>query len=288
MSSVSPLPMAVAVAVPMKVHSQEEAISLFANVPGVEVIVTSDNHDMEGTFNFLSKAFQQQSTMMNPFGIATATRGSFQINNTTEGEPTIATLFVASGDRFRGDMASAVVLPDNSVLAQWNRNQRPTMIQSGDTTMPLSVFGQPYGQMQTSSWGMGHTYVDASGSGVKVVSRGCFQPKMYMCCASFCCFFPTLGIGSCIILSMMAKAPAVFDLKRTPNGPIVASLKYWSTTSDLSVHSKMRLDFPEDTDAKTRLSATLASLFFLADAFVNPPSSNGGSGGAPDAATMER
>jgi len=279
------------VATAVAVRSQEEAATLFGKLPGIQVQVTSDEHDMEGTYHFLSKAFQQESTMLNPFGIVTATRGSFPIKSTAEGEATVATLCVASGDRFKGDMVAAIVLPDNTVLAQWSRNQRPTMLQSGETVMPLNVFGAPYGQMQTSSWGQGHNYVDTSGSGVKVVSKGCCQPKTYMCIGSFLCFFPTFGIGSCILMCMMQKTPGLFNLTRTPDGPTVGTLKYWATGTSMSETSKIRLEFPEGTDAKTKLQATLAALFFIADAYIDPPSNGGGGdggGGAPDVAVMDR
>jgi hypothetical protein len=290
----SPIPQAtaMAVAVPTQAaRSQEEAISLFENVPGIEVSVKTEDVDIEGTYNLLSNVFQQKSTLLNPFGIVTATRGSFPIRSTAEGEPTIATLFVASADRYKGDMAGAVLLPDQTVLAQWSRNQRPTMIQSGDTVMPLSVFGAPYGQMQTSSWGMGHNYVDVNGSGVKVVTRGCCQPKTGYMIAAFCCFFPTLSIGSCIIFCMATGVPGYFDMKRTQDGETVALLKFWSQGAS-TVSSRMRLEFPEQTDSKTKLAATLAALFFIADTFIDPPQSSSGSGGdgggAPDVAVMDR
>ena len=291
-------PVATAVTVPVQaVHSQEEAVILLGSLPGIECQVRSDQHDMEGTYNFLSKAFQQESSLLNPFGIVTATRGTFPIKSTAEGEATVANLFVASRDRFKGDMSAAIVLPDNTVLAQWSRNQRPTMVQSGDTVMPLNVFGAPYGQMQTSSWGMGHNYVDASGSGIKVVTKGCCQPKNYLLCASCLCFFPTFGIGSCIIMCKMQKTPGLFNLTRTPDGPTVGTMKYWATESSMSQSTRIRLEFPEDTDAKTKLQATLVALFFIADAYIDPPKSSGGDsggdgggggGGAPDVAVMDR
>ena len=131
-------PVATAVAVPTTTtRPQEEIVSLFGNVPGVEITkMTRSEHDMEGTFTFLNQAFQQQSSLLNPFGIVTATRGSFPIKSTADSEPTIANLFVASGDRIRGDMSAAVLLPDNSVMAQWGRSSRPTMPPHGQTASP--------------------------------------------------------------------------------------------------------------------------------------------------------
>jgi len=291
---------ATAVAVPMQVvRSHKDAIALFGSLPGIQVKVTSDQHNnMQGAppSNVLDKMFQQESTMLNPFGIATATSKSMPIQTTAEGEATVANLYVASADRFKGDMSAAIILPDNMVLAQWSRSQRPSMIQSGQTVMPLNVFGAPYGQLQTSSWGQHHSFVDASGtgSGVKVVSQGCFQPQSYMCIGGFLCFFPTCGIASCIIFCMMAKTPGLFKLKRAPDGVTVGTLKYWAEGSTANEISKIRLEFAEETDAKTRLEATLATLFFIADAYIDPPRSSGhaggggGGGGAPDVAVMDR
>mmetsp|Transcript_18490 Transcript_18490/g.54457 ORF Transcript_18490/g.54457 Transcript_18490/m.54457 type:complete len:319 (-) Transcript_18490:2098-3054(-) len=280
----------VAVAAPTAGRSQEEMVSLFGGLDGIEVAVRSDQHDSEGTYQFLSQVFQQQSTLMNPFGIATATRGSFSIKSTAEGNPEIATLCVATGDRFRGDMAAAIVLPDNTVLAQWSRSSRPTMISSGETDLPVSVFGAPYGKMQTSKWGMGHSYVDASGKGVRPRSHGCFQCKTYWCIASFCLFFPTCSIASiAIICCVMPGVPGLYDLKTTPDGPSVGLLKLWQQGGDISESSKIKLEITPGTDAQTRTAAALAALFMIADIFIDPPKGgNHGGGGAPHAAEMDR
>jgi len=302
----TPVPMAVAVpvptqAVPMQavptqsMGSPVEIISLFGRLPGIQSATRSDQHDMDGAFNFLSQAFQQESSLLNPFGIVTATRGSFPIKSTAEGEPTVATLFVACNDRFKGDMSAALVLPDNTVLAQWSRSARPSMIQAGQTDLPLNVYGAAYGQMQTTAWGRHHSHIDASGSGTKVVSKGCFQPRIYYCIGAFCCFFPTCGIAACVFMCMAQKAPGHFLVKRTPDGPAVATLKLWDVVTDISASSKMVLEFPDETDAKTRTQAALAAIFFLADNFIDPPrggggpgGDGGGGGGAPDAAVMDR
>ena len=43
---------------------QEAMVELFGNVPGIEISkMTRSEHDMEGTFNFLNQAFQQQSSL---------------------------------------------------------------------------------------------------------------------------------------------------------------------------------------------------------------------------------
>jgi len=286
-------PVPTAAAVPMQAtRPQQDAVSLFTNVPGVEISTRRSEHDLDGTFNFLSRVGQTQSTMLNPFGIVTATRGAFPITSTADGAPTIATLFVASADRIRGDMMSTILLPDQTVLASWSRMSRPTMVTTGETELPLSVFGAPYGKLQTSTWGMAHTYVDESGSATKPVSRGCFQTKSYMLCAMFLCFIPTCGIGSIIIACNMQKVPGLFDVK-TADGSTVALLKFWSMGSDISTSSRMRLEFAEGVDAKTKLSAVLASLFFMADDFISPPNQGGGDAGgafigAPDVSVMER
>ena len=285
-----PVPVAVAtpISMPTAVRSQEEIVSLFGSLEGIEVSERSeDEHNLDSTYQFISQAFQQESSIMNPFGIVTATRGAFPVKSTAEGSPTIATLYVATGDRFRGDMVAAIVLPDNTVLAQWSRNQRPTMIQSGETQLPVSVFGAPYGQMQTGTWGMGHNYVDANGKGVKPTSRGCFQPQAYWCCAAFLCFFPTCAIATMVIACcVMPKVPGLFDLKVTPDGPSIGLLKLYSA------RGSSRLELKPDTDAQTRTAATLAALFLIADNFIDPPSNGGGGGGggggAPHVATMER
>ena len=286
-------PVAAAAAVPMQAtRPQQDAVSLFANVPGIEISTRRSEHDLDGTYNFLSQVGQQRSSMLNPFGIVTATRGAFPITSTADGAPTIATLFVASADRIKGDVMSTILLPDQTVLASWSRTSRPTMVTTGETELPLSVFGAPYGKLTTSTWGMSHTYVDESGSATKPVSRGCFQPKSYMICAAFLCFFPTCGIGSCIIACNAQKVPGLFDVK-TADGRTVALLKFWSTGGDISTSSKMRLEFAEGVDAKTKLSAALASLFFMADDFISPPSGGGGDAGggfvgAPDVSVMAR
>ena len=98
MAQMQPIPSAMAVlvdAVPAPGRSQEEIVSLFGRLDGIEISIRSDNHDLDGTYNFASQAFQQSSTLMNPFGIVTATRGAFPIKSTAEGNPTIATLCVA-------------------------------------------------------------------------------------------------------------------------------------------------------------------------------------------------
>ena len=271
---------------------QEAMVELFGNVPGIEISkMTRSEHDMEGTFNFLNQAFQQQSSLMNPFGIVTATRGTFPIKSTAD-EATIATLFVASSDRFKGDMSGAVLKPDQTVFAQWLRSSKPTMIQKGETELPVSVLGAPYGKMKTSSYGMGHTYADESGDGIKVVTRGCNQPKTWCMIGSCLCFFPTLSIGSIAMMCYMQTMPGLFDLKRTPDGPTVGTLKFWSQGGDLSTTSKMRVEFADGTDAKTRASAALASLFFMAEDFIEPPRGNSddgpGDSGAPDVSVMDR
>ena len=295
MAQMQPIPSAMAVPVAMAVpapgRSQEEIVSLFGRLDGIEVSIRSDNHDLDGTYNFANQAFQQSSTLMNPFGLVTATRGAFPIKSTAEGNPTIATLCVASNDRFVGDMAAAIVLPDNTVLAQWSRSRRPTMIASGDTELPVSVFGAPYGKMTTSTWGMHHTYVDASGSGVKHATYGCCQPKCYWLCASFACFFPTCGIAAIAIMCcVLPKVPVLFVLKVTPDGPSVGTLKLWERAPS---SKKMRTELKEGIDAKTRTAAALMSLFMIADDFIAPPSQGGGGdggigGGAPHVATMDR
>ena len=166
------------------------------------------------------------------------------------------------------------------------------MITTGETELPLSVFGAPYGKMQTSSWGMYHTYVDESGSATKPVSRGCFQTKSYLLCLTFACFIPTCGILSIIIACNMQGVPGLFDVK-TADGRTVGLLKFWSTGGDISTSSRMRLEFADGVDAKTKLSAALASLFFMADDFISPPSQGGGDAGgafvgAPDVSVMAR
>lgn len=269
-------------------RSQQEAVDLFAKAPGLEVSVRSDDHDLE-QFEFVNKAFTVASTWQNPFGISTATRGSFPIKNTVEGASPLGTLYVASADRYKGDMGAAILLSDKTVLAQWGRSARPTMIQTGDTVLPVSVFGAPYGNMETSSWGMSHKYVDASGGTVTVVSKGCCQPKSYYMCGACLCF----PIAPCIFC-MMTSVPALFDLKRS-DGSNAGLLKLWQTSTGMSTGSRMVVEYEKQADSQTKLAAAFASLFFIADTFIDPPSSKGNhdvdhghDGGAPDVVAMER
>ena len=62
--------------------------------------------------------------------------------------------------------------------------------------------------------------------------------------------------------------PGLFDLKRTPDGPPVATLKLWSVGTEMSSKSRIRVEFPDGTDAQTKYSATMAALFFIA-VFIN-------------------
>ena len=270
--------------------SPDDALAMFAGTQGFEIKgMRASEHDMSNDWDYLTKAFAVQSTWQNPFGIATATRGAFAVKSIAEDSSPIGELYVACRDRFKGDLAAAVLKPDKTVVAQFGRTARPTLLQSGDTVVPVTIFGSPYGHLETSTWGNGHTYVDASGRRVKVVSRGCNQPKMWYVCASFCLFFPTCAIGSCIMFYYAGKTPNLFDLKTEPEGPNAGVLKMWEISTDFSSTSSVRVEFDESADSKTKLAATLASLFFAADSYTNPPSSNGGGGGgAPDNAVMER
>ena len=276
---------------PAPTGSPDDALAIFHNTPGFEIKgMRASEHDMSNDWDLITQTFQVASTLQNPFGIATAMRGAFAMKSIAEGSSPVGEVFIACGDRFKGDLGVSMLNPDKTVVAQFGRSARPTMIQKGDTVLPVSVFGTPYGQLETSTWGMSHKYVDASGRSVTVVSRGCCQPKTGFICGAFLCFFPTFGIGACAMFYLASKSPGLFDLKITPDGRNAGLLKLWEVSTDLSSHSSMRVEFDELADSKTKLAATLASLFFIADSYTSPPSSNGGDGGggAPDNAVMER
>jgi len=227
------------------------------------------------------------STWMNPFGINTAVRGAFPIKSTAEDGAVLGTLYVACADRFRGDMQVAILLPDRTILSQWTRAKRPTMIQTGDTVLPVGIFSAPYGQLETSTWGQGHKFVDPNGQALAVVHPGIMnQPQCLYCCASFCCFFPTLGIASCYFMHKMQQTPVLFNLMRNPEGATMGKLKMWQAATSISTNSRMVVEFDEQADSKSKLAATLASLFFVADSYTDPPSNN--NSGAPESAVMER
>lgn len=269
-------------------RSQDEGAEMLAKVPGFEVAGLGAGDDAYD-WSMLSTAGAVSSTWQNPFGINTAVRGAFPVKTTAADGASLGTFCVASSDRFKGDMGAAFVLPDKTMFAQWGRTARPTMIQAGDTVLPVSLFGAPYGQLETSSWGLNPKFVDGAGGGVRVRSRGCNQPTCYLVCGAFVLFFPTCGIGSCFMFYLLSKTPQLFDLKRSTDEANVGLLKMWANSTGLSSRAHVRVDFEEQTDPKTKLGATLASLFFLADMYTSPPSSNsGGGGGAPEVAVMER
>ena len=277
-------------------RSQDEAAALFKNLPAVETTMKGPGDHVED-WEILSSMGSTQSTWQNPFGINTATRGAFPIKKVTaEGEvgEDFGSFYVASADRYNGDMQAAVLLPDASQLAGWGRSKRPTMVQSGDTVLPVSVFGAPFGQLETNNWGMKPLYRDANGVTTSVESRGCNQPQCYYIIGAFCCFFPTCGLLSCYLACQAQKIPGLFDVKRSDTGETVGLLKMWAMNSGMSSNSRIRVEFAEGVDDKTKLNMTLASLFMVADVYTSPPSSSGsgdaggGFSGAPANVEMER
>ena len=266
-------------------RSQEDAHVMLANVPGIEVSLKGPGDDMDD-WRYWDTMGSTSSTWQNPFGINTAVRGAFPIKSTAEDGAVLGTLYVACADRFRGDMQVVLLLPDRTMLSQWTRTMRPTMIQTGDTVLPVGIFNAPYGQLETTTWGQGHKFVSANGT-LAVVHPGIMnQPQCVYCCASFCCFFPTCGIASCYFMNKMQQTPVLFDLKRQPEGTTMGKLKMWQAATSISTNSRMVVEFDEQADVKSKLAATLASLFFVADSFIDPPSSN--NSGAPESAVMER
>ena len=275
---------AVAAAVPVTTtRPQEEAHALFASLPGLELKLKGAE-EAASDWRLWASSGLTLSTM-NSFSASTQVRGAFTMASTADGSD-FGTLYIASAYLDRGDMQVTVLLSDKTNLAEWARQSRPTMVQSGDTALPVRVFGQPHGQMETSTWGMKPKYADLDGSTIRAVSRGCCQPHSYVTCAAFLCFFPTFGIGSCIALFWaLPKVPQLFNLKRGPSGAGAGVLSLWAINQGFGPKTKVRVEFAEGLDPKTKLGATLASIFLVAEAFTD---NRGGNLGASEMSVMER
>lgn len=240
--------------------SLHDALAMFKGTPGFEMAGLK--------FGAYDRAMQESPASSRASGMHsalgqlkygnTALSGCCAINSTADGSAPLGELRFVCADRNNGDLGVKLLNPDKTVVAQFARQSRPTLVQSGDTVLPVSLFGTPHGQLETSKMDTGHKYVDPDGRGVMVVSKGCCQPKCCYLIGACLCFFPTCGIGSCIMLHLSSKQPGIFVLKTEPDGPNAGVLKM------INEHT-YRVEFNAAADPRTRLAASLATLFVFTD-----------------------
>lgn len=272
-----------------------DAEALVANVPGITIEMPRESFD---TLNFdaftadntLGTMGTSASTWSNPFGLTVPRRGSFAIKRSDDEKAMpLLILHVGCQNRMTGDMQVQATLPDGTVFATFSRTKRCTLVQSGDSVLPVTLFGSQPGQIKSQMAGSGTAYMRVpENTGIAYHTKPLMQqPKCLYMCASCVCFFPTCSIGSIIIMCMMQGLPTLYDLKTAPDGQTLSTLKLLEGT-DSSTASKVTADFG-GMSAKQKLDALLVILYMAADAFTAEPRDNTNDGaGAPDTNTMER
>ena len=204
---------------------------------------------------------------VNPVELATkqAVSGSSAVSI---GGQRVATLFFRSTARSRYHMFAQLMLEDGTVLAQFDRQPAAGMVQIGwPADIQIAVNGQPFASMSSAPSG-DFVHVGA-GENLAFQTRGCCsQPSCKYMCIGCLCFFPTLGIASCVAMGKMRSAPVLVGVSNH-----AGELPQLALRRDLANETNGDFEFGNLLDGAGKLDLLLLVCARVASGCCAPPPS---------------